>query len=116
MEQTAKLACDVVSAFHVRTEVPDTSSRSGVKVIKGPKIYGTKNEEVKLIADHAGIWIVENNKGDRYPVKKELLIIDEVEIVSEEKIEEDNSTKQYSRPTRATKKDPVKASNQTNLF
>ena len=64
----AKLNSDVLSCFHGRQEIPDKKARGGVRIENGQKIYGVKNEEVELVADHGNVWIVENKKGIRYPV------------------------------------------------
>lgn len=37
--------------------------------------FGNKGEEVNIISDHDNILIVENIKGERYPVKKEKIIL-----------------------------------------
>lgn len=36
-------------------------------------VYGKAGEEVKVISEHGEVFIVENKKGIRYPVKKENL-------------------------------------------
>lgn len=38
---------------------------------KGGKVYGKKGEQVQLISDRGGVLIVEDKKGERFPVKKE---------------------------------------------
>lgn len=70
----AKLACDVFSGAHGRQEIPDKKARGGIRVETGPKCYGRKNDEVKIISEHGNITIVENGTGNRYPVKAEFLI------------------------------------------
>lgn len=39
-------------------------------------VYGSAGDEVKLIADHDNVLIVENNNGFKFPVKKELVTED----------------------------------------
>jgi hypothetical protein len=36
-----------------------------------PLIYGKKGQTVKLISERGGVFIVENDKGIRFPVKRE---------------------------------------------
>jgi hypothetical protein len=36
-------------------------------------VYGVKGDSVKLIADHDNVLIVENERGERFPVKKALV-------------------------------------------
>jgi hypothetical protein len=40
---------------------------------KGGKVYGKKGDEVRLISDRGGVLIVEDKKGERFPVKKEMV-------------------------------------------
>lgn len=42
------------------------------------ELYGAKGEEVKVIADYNTIWIVENESGNRYSVKKDYLSHEDV--------------------------------------
>lgn len=72
----AKLAADVFSNFTGRIEVADPKARGGVRVEQGLKQYGKRNEEVIIISDHDNVLIVENKEGNRYPVKRENLIIE----------------------------------------
>lgn len=37
--------------------------------------YGSKGDEVRIIADHDNIVIVEDKSGNKYPVKKEKILI-----------------------------------------
>ena len=50
-------------------------------VVKG-RVYGVCNEEVKIVFDNGNVVIVENNEGNRYPVKRELIEIKTIEIKS----------------------------------
>ena len=60
--QKARLNCDIISAFR--------ESKSKFK------LYGKKNEEVSIVADHSGILIVENKSKERYAVKTDEVITD----------------------------------------
>lgn len=71
----AKLKCDVVSVAWVTVEIPDKKSRTGYRKERGPRIYGKKNDEVEIINSNGNVWIVENEKKDRYAVKESDLII-----------------------------------------
>lgn len=35
------------------------------------RLYGSKGETVRIVADYGNVLIVENSSGIRYPVKKE---------------------------------------------
>ncbi len=52
----AKLKCDIASSM------------------KKDKIYGKKGEPVTVISDRSSVWIVENKKGERFPVSVNDLI------------------------------------------
>jgi hypothetical protein len=82
------------------------------------QVYGRYGEEVTLVADHGNVWIVEDQKGQRFPVPADKLI---------EKPPDENKSPpaKVTRPaltpsepdkfpTRKTKK--VIVNNQQNLF
>jgi uncharacterized protein (DUF2249 family) len=61
----AKLLVDVFSRF--------SNGKSGAN--KGNIQYGKIGDEVKIIADHDNVVIVENLKGNRFPVSKEKILL-----------------------------------------
>lgn len=71
----AKLAADVYSNFCGRVEIPDPKAKGGVRIEHGPMPYGKRNEEVMVISDRDNVLIVENKQGNRYPVKRQDVII-----------------------------------------
>lgn len=69
-----RLAEDVLGCFHSRQEIQDKKAKGGIRVETGPRIYGKKDEEVTVIADHGNMVIVSNSKGERYSIRKDKII------------------------------------------
>lgn len=69
----ATLLTDILSNFYSRQETVDNKGK--VKMESGPRVYGKRGEEVRIVADYENVVIVENKSLFRYPVKREELEI-----------------------------------------
>ena len=87
-------------------------SKSIESTVRKGHIYGNPGDEVKVISDDGQVAIVEDRKGERFPVNSALLAQD---FESEEKVEEEQKIILNQVPRRL-KKTKVVPKKQNTLF
>lgn len=81
-------------------------------------LYGCLNDQVTLIAQHDNVWIVESERGDRFPVQEKFLSAELIQMKEEKKTESLSNMKAKQPGSRIKNVNPsTKQSNkQSNLF
>ncbi|MEX6691227.1 hypothetical protein QTN47_27205 [Danxiaibacter flavus] len=84
------------------------------------KAWGTApaNQEVKLIAEHGEVLIIEAQDGNRFSVKRDLVSSDEQETTIQESKEEPVKVQESARQIKSVRSKPISTPipQQTTLF